>query len=333
MSGKLLSRALALSCIYGVSVLAPSTSCAADPAQKVVHVGFVSPNAPSTDPRGPAAFWDRLHELGWVEGQNLVVETRWAEGQYDRLPALIGEVITRKVDVLVTYGTPAAIAAKKATSTVPIVVAVMGNPLGSGLVQSLARPGGNLTGLSLGWGEGIGGKLLELLQETVPRLTTVAVIANPENPMVRTLITEFKGVAPARRLRLRITEVRTAEALDRAFAEAGRQAQALVVIPDPLFLAHRQRITELAARQRLPAMYGLREFADAGGLMSYGPDRIPMFRRAAEYVDRILKGTQPNDLPIEQPTQWTLVVNVKTAKTLGLTVPESILLRADEVIR
>jgi ABC-type uncharacterized transport system substrate-binding protein len=319
--------------VAAAALLGSPLSCAADPAQKIVRVGFVSPNAPSTDPRGPAAFWGRLRELGWVEGQNLVTEARWAEGQYDRLPALMVEVIGRKVDVLVTYGTPAAIAAKKVTSTVPIVVAVMGNPIGTGLVQGLARPGGNLTGLSLGWGEGIGGKLLELLQEMVPRLTTIAVITNPENPVDRNLITELKGVAPARRLKLRITEARNPEELDRAFEQAGRQAQAVVVIPDPVFLAHRQRITALAARQRLPAMYGQREFVDADGLMAYGPDRTLMFRRAAEYVDKILKGTQPNDLPIEQPTQYVFVVNLKTAKALGITVPESILLRADEVIR
>jgi putative ABC transport system substrate-binding protein len=174
---------------------------------------------------------------------------------------------------------------------------------------------------------------LELLQETVPRLTNIAVIANPENPVERDLITELKGVAPARRLKLRIIEARDPEALDRAFEQARRQAQAVVVIPDPVFLAHLPRITALAARHRLPAMYGLREFADAGGLMAYGPDRAVMFRRAAEYVDKILKGAKPTDLPIEQPTQYVFVVNLKTAKALGITVPQSILLRADEVIR
>jgi putative tryptophan/tyrosine transport system substrate-binding protein len=315
------------------AVLGSPFSRAAEPAQRVMQLGFVSPNSPSTDARGPAAFWGRLRELGWVEGQNLVIEARWAEGRYDRLPALMAEVIGRKVDALVTYGTPAAIAAKKATSTVPIVVAVMGNPVGTGLVQGLARPGGNLTGLSLGWGEGIGGKLLELLQETVPRLTTVAVIGNPDNPVDRDLITELQGVAPARRLKLRIIEVRDPQALERAFEQTRRQAQAVVVIPDPVFLAHLQRITALAARHRLPAMYGQREFADAGGLMAYGPDRTVMFRRAADYVDKILRGAKPADLPIEQPTQYVFVVNLKTAKALGITIPESILLRADEVVR
>ena len=327
-------RVLLVACAGLITTaLGPRLVRAADPAQKVMRLGFVSPNSPSTDPRGPAALWDRLRELGWIEGQNLVIEARWAESHYERLPGLMVEVIGRKVDVLVTYGTPAAIAAKKATSEVPIVVAVMGNPIGTGLAQGLARPGGNLTGLSLGWGEGIGGKLLELLQESVPRLTTVAVIANPQNPVDRDLIKELKGVAPARRLKLRIIEARDAEALDRAFEQAGHQAQAVVVIPDPVFLAHVQKITALAARHRLPAMYGQREFTDAGGLMAYGPNRTVMFRRAADYVDKILKGTRPNDLPIEQPTKFELVINHKTAKALGITIPESILLRADEVIR
>ena len=333
MSRALQLFALTLAGACGVGILGLSVSRAAESAQKVAHVGFVSPNAPSTDPRGPAAFWDRLRELGWVEGQNLLVERRWAEGRYDRLPALVSEVIRRDVDVLVTYSTPAAIAAKNATHTIPIVVAVMGNPIGTGLVRGLARPGGNLTGLSLGWGEGIGGKLLELLQESVPRLTTVAVITNPENPVDRNLITELKNIAPMRRLKLRIIEASNPEELDRAFKQAGRQAHALVLIPDPVFLAHRQKITALAAKHGLPAMYGQREFADAGGLMAYGPDRTAMFRRAADFVDKILKGTQPSNLPVEQPTKFELVVNLKTAKALGLTIPKSILLRADEVIR
>ena len=330
-----MSGRLALLMLVGLSAAVFSSwpVHGADPVQRVMRLGFVSPNSPSTDSRGPAAFWERLRELGWVEGQSLVIETRWAEGHYDRLPALVAEVIGRKVDVLVTYGTPAAIAAKKATSTFPIVVAVMGNPIGTGLVQGLARPGGNLTGLSLGWGEGIGGKLLELLQETVPRLKTIAVIGNPENPVERDLITELKGVAPARRLKLQIIEARNPAGLDLAFEQAGRRAQAVVVIPDPVFIAHLQRITTLAATYRLPAMYGLREFADAGGLMAYGPDRAVMFRRAGDYVDKILKGTKPADLPVEQPTKFELIVNLKTAKALGITLPESILLRADEVIR
>ena len=305
---------------------------AAEPAQRVVRVGFVGTASPSTGGRAVTQFWERLRELGYVEGQNLVIEARWAEGRYDRLPELMAEVIGRKVDVLVTYSTPAAAAAKNATSTIPIVAAGMGDPIGSRLVASLARPGGNLTGLSLGWAEGIAGKWLELLQETVPQLTTVAVIANPDNPLSRVQAKQLHAIAPTRGLKLWLTELREPGALDRAFGQASQQAQGVLVLPDPLIAALRGQLTALAARHRLPTIYSLRDFVDAGGLMSYGPDLGVQYRRAAEYVDKILKGALPADLPIEQPTQWTLVVNLKVARALGLTIPQSILLRADEVI-
>ncbi len=306
---------------------------AAEPTQDVVRLGFVGPGAPSTAPRGIDAFWERLRELGWVKGQNLVVEERWAEGRLDRLPGLMAEVVGRKVDVLVTYGQPAGIAAKNATRDVPLVDAVMGDPLLTGLVPSLARPGGNLTGLSFGWGQGIGGKQLELLQEVVPRLAAVAVFMNPDNPLNRAMKTDLEAVAPLRHVKLRIIAVRDPGRLDRAFEQARRQAQALVVLADPVTTGEQRRVTALATRHRLPAMYALRDFVDVGGLMAYGPDFAVMFRRAADYVDKILRGAKPADLPIEQPTHYVLVVNLKTAKALGITMPESILLRADEVIR
>jgi putative ABC transport system substrate-binding protein len=298
-----------------------------------MQVGFISPNSPATDPHVLTPFRERLRALGWTEGQNLAIDTRWADGQIDRLPALTAEVLARKPDVIVTYSTPAAVAAKDATSTVPIVVAAMGDPVGTGLVTGLARPGGNLTGLSLGWGEGIGGKFLELLQETVPRLTTVAFLTNPDNPVERQMTAELQAAAPVRRLKLQVIDVRTPEALEGAFQQARRKAQAVVIVPTPLFMAQRQTITALAAKHRLPAMYGLSDFTDAGGLMAYGPDRAALFRRAADYVDKILRGAKPGDLPIEQPMQYVFVVNLKTAKALGLTIPESILVRADEVIQ
>jgi putative ABC transport system substrate-binding protein len=297
-----------------------------------VRVGFVHRALPSTATRGVPAFWERLHELGWVEGQNLVIEARWAEGRNDRLPALMGEVLERKVDVLVTYGTEAAVAAKHATSTVPIVVAAMGDPVRSGVAASLAHPGGNLTGLSMGFAEGMAGKWLELLQETVPRLSTLAVITNP-SPIARDLAKELESIAPRRNLKLRVIEVREPEALDRALAQAGRKAQAVLVLPDPAISAHRGQVTALAAKYRLPAMYYLRDYVDAGGLMAYGSDLAVLNRRAADYVDKILKGAKPGELPIEQPTKFELVVNLKTAKALGITIPDSILLQADEVIR
>ena len=319
-------------CIAATVVFAPPAASAADASQRVVRLGFVGPTSQSSDPRAIAAFKERLRELGYIEGQNLVIESRWAEGQSDRLPQLMAEVIAQKIDVLVTYSTLPASAAKKATNTIPIVVAVMAEPLRSGLATNLARPGGNLTGLSMAWGEGIGGKWLELLQETVQGLSTVSVIANTTNPVERDLIAQLKATAPAR-VKLRFIDAPRPEAIQQAFEQARRQSQAVLLIPDPAFVAQHQRIVALAAQHRLPTIYGLREFADAGGLMAYGPDRTAMFRRAADYVDKIVKGANPGDLPIEQPTQFQLIVNLKTARALGITMPESILLRADEVIR
>jgi putative tryptophan/tyrosine transport system substrate-binding protein len=310
----------------------PNLVCAADPAQRIVRMGFVSPLSAATISPYNNTFWKRLPELGWVEGQNLVIEARSAEGHLERLPALIAEVIERKVDVLVTYGEAAAIAAKKATSTVPIVVAVMPDPVRSGLVASLARPGGNLTGMS-GGDPTLNGKMLELLQEAVPRLSTVAVIVNPNNPMARNLAQDLQAFAPTRRLKLHIIELRGPEGLDRAFEQARRTARAIVVVGEPITLEHRGRVIALAAKYRLPAIYLDKWYVNAGGLMAHGPDYPVMWRRAAEYVDKILRGAKPEDLPIEQPTRYVLSVNLKTAKALGLTIPESILLRADEVIR
>jgi putative ABC transport system substrate-binding protein len=271
--------------------------------------------------------------LGWFEGQNLVIEARWADGRMERLPALMAEVIGRRIDVLVTFGTQAALAAKNTTSTVSIVGVAMGEPLRTGLATSLARPGSNLTGTSVGWAEGIGGKWLERLQEAVPHLSTVAVIANSDSPIARDLAKELAAIAPTRGLKLRLIEVREPGALDGAFEQAGRKAQAVLVLPAPIISAHREQVTALAAKHRLPAMYYLRDYVDAGGLMAYAPDLAVQWRRAADYVDKILRGAKPADLPIEQPTQWSLVINLKTAKALGITFPESILLRADEVIR
>jgi putative ABC transport system substrate-binding protein len=306
---------------------------AADSAQGVVRLGLVGMEAPSNAPRAVSAFWQRLHELGWIEGQNLIIEQRWAEGHLDRLPALMAEVLGQKVDVLVTWTTPGAIAAKNATSTVPIVAVSMGDPIRSGLATSLARPGGNLTGLSVAYVGGIAGKWLELLQETVPHLSTIAVTANPDISVHRDQAKELEVIAATKGLKVLIIEVHTPEALDSVFEQAGRKAQALIVFADPITVMNRTRVTMLVAKHRLPAMYGLLDFVYSGGLMAYAPDLAVMFRRAADYVDKILKGAKPTDIPIEQPTQYLLVVNLKTAKALGLTIPESILLQANEVIR
>jgi putative tryptophan/tyrosine transport system substrate-binding protein len=313
------------------AVLLTSPSRAAEPAQRLVRVGLVDPYSSSSGLRGVDGFWQRLHELGWAEGQNLVIEARWADGHIERLPALMTEVIERKVDVIVTNTTPGAVAAKNATTTVPIVGVGMGDPIRTGLAASLARPGGNVTGLSAGLAEGMAGKWLELLQDTVPRLSTVAVIANPDNAMAREMAGELQAIAPTRSLKLRLIEVREAGALRGAFEQAGRKAQAVLVLPGQF--EYRRQITTLAAKHRLPAIYTVREYVEAGGLMAYTPDFAVMWRRAADYVDKILKGAQPGELPIEQPTQFELVINLKTAKALGITIPESVLVRADEVIR
>jgi putative ABC transport system substrate-binding protein len=315
------------------ALLAPQFASAADPSPRVARVGFVAPLSPSTFAAAEAAFWERLRELGWVEGRNLVIERRSAGGQLEKLPALMAEVIDRKVDVLVTYGVPGGIAAKKATSTVPIVDAITNDPVREGLAASLARPGGNLTGMATGIAEAFSGKWLELLQEVVPRLSNVAVIVNPDNQWNRELAKSIETLAPARGLKLHFIEVRGPEALDRAFEQAGRKTRAVVVLGEPITLEHRRQVAALAAQYRLPAIYSNRDLVNAGGLMYYGPDVAVMFRRAADYVDKILKGANPAELPIEQPTQFLLVVNLKAAKALGITIPESILLRADEVIR
>ena len=304
----------------------------ADPAAGTVRLGFVSPLSPSTELRGTSAFWERLAELGYTRGQNLEVESRWAEGHIDRLPALMAEVIRRKVDLIVTYSTPGALAAKNATTTIPIVVATMGDPVGTKIVASLARPGGNLTGLSHGYAD-IEGKWLELLKETVPRLSTVAVISNPNHATNRLVAKNLETVARGRGLKVRIVDVTGPETLVKAFGQAGRRAQAILVLSDPYMFARQAQIVSLAADHHLADLYTTPEFVDAGGLMSYGPDFAVMAGRTAEYVDKILKGAKAAEMPIEQPTRYLLLVNLAKAKVRGITIPESVLLRADGVIK
>jgi putative ABC transport system substrate-binding protein len=323
---------IAMAMTFSATTLVYSSS-AAEPTQKIARLGVVDPRSQSATLPRFAAFWDRLRELGWVEGQNLAVESRWADGHNDQLPDLMTDVLARKVDVLVTYSTSGALAAKNATKTVPIVVAAMGDPVGTGIAASLSRPGGNLTGVSLQWGEDLSGKWLELLQETVPKVSTIAVISNPDSPVVRKVVTDLQRIAVRRGVKLRFEDVRERAALAGAFKRARQGAQAGLVLADPLTVGARREVTALAAAHRLPTLYVLPDFMDADGLMAYGVDNRIVFRRAAEYVDKILRGARPADLPIEQPTQFSLVVNLKTAKALGLIIPESILLRADEVIR
>jgi putative ABC transport system substrate-binding protein len=280
--------------------------------------------------------WDTarqgLRDLGYVEGQSITLEVRWAEGRSERLPELVAELVRLKVDVLVVASTPGALAAKNATRTTPIVFLGVGDPVGSGLVASLARPGSNLTGLSLLNPE-VSGKRLELLKESLPSLSRVAVLTNPGNPIHAVYWKETHAAARTLGLRLQPVKVRAPDDFDEAFrAAASGRADALLAFDDPLTVGHRARLVTLAAKYRLPTMYGFREFPDARRLLSYGPNLLDQYRRTATYVDRILKGARPADLPVEQPTKFELVINRRTAQALGLAIPPSVLARADQVI-
>jgi putative ABC transport system substrate-binding protein len=275
-----------------------------------------------------------LRDLNYVEGRNIVIEYRWAEGQYDRFPGFVAEAVQSKVDVIVTAGTPAILAAKEGTRTIPIVMAVIGDPIAAGVVPSLARPGGNITG-STSMTPEIDGKRLELLKELVPRVSRVAVLWNPANPNNAARLKGMQAAAQALRLTLvPVVGAADGQQLDKGFGEiVTARAEALIMESDRALLAQRARIVDFAAKRRLPALYAYREFVEGGGLASYAPSYPAMFRRAASYVDKILKGAKPADLPIEQPTKFELVINLKTAKALGLTIPQSLLQRADEVIQ
>jgi ABC-type uncharacterized transport system substrate-binding protein len=312
-------------------IAAPRSARAQEPG-KIPRIGYVFARVSSEDQHIWEAARQGLRDLGYVEGQNIALEVRWAEGRYERLPALIAELVRLNVDVLVVGTTPGALAAKRATRTIPVVMYAVGDPVGSGLVASLARPGGNLTGLSL-FNKEVSGKRLELLKETLPGISRVAVLTNPGNPIHAVFWTETQAAARVLGLQLQAIEVRRPEDFDPAVAAATRdRAEALLVFDDSLTLGYRTRLVALAAARRLPTMYGLREFADAGGLLSYGPSNLAMYRRTATFVDKVLKGAKPADLPVEQPTTFELVVNLKAAKALGLRFPPSVLARADQII-
>ena len=306
----------------------------AQPTAKVPRIGWLSPGSATSDENFLGSFRDGLRELGWEVGQNIAIEPRWAEGKFERLPDLAAELVRLKVDVIVASVTQASLAAKHATTTIPVVMVGVGDPLGSGLVDSLARPGGNVTGPSSMLAEA-SVKQLALLKETVPRASPVAVLWNPANPVwQKSALRETEAAARAMGLRLQLLGARGPDELEEAFAGMTRErAGALFVPADIIFVRHARQMAELAARHRLPAMYGFREHVEAGGLMSYAPNVPDLFRRAATYVDKILKGAQPADLPVEQPTKFELVINLKTAKALGITIPQSVLQLADEVIQ
>ncbi len=323
----------ALVLIVLVAVLIPLAA----EAQRAVtppRVGYLGAGSASADAPFREAFRQGLRERGWIEGQNVVIESRWAEGRLDRLPDLAAELVRLKVDVIFAPATASTVAAQNATRTIPIVMAMVGDPVGRGTIASLARPGGNVTGLSINVGVEAVGKQLELLKEVAPKISRVAVLGNPDEPQYGPVVREAEIVGRALGVQLQVLEARGPNEFDRAFAAMVRQhAEALWVLSGAVYFLHQRQLADLAAKSRLPTTYGYREYVDAGGLLAYGPNLREFWRRAAVYVDKVLQGAKPADLPVEQPTKFELVINLKTAKALGLTIPQSVLLRADEIIQ
>jgi putative tryptophan/tyrosine transport system substrate-binding protein len=325
-----MTRRAFISLIGGAAAAWP-LAARAQQAGKLATIGCLVPGTPSSHGQWFAVFVQRLRELGWIEGRTVAVEYRWAEGRSERFAEIAAEFVQRKVDVIVTASTGGVQAAKQATSVIPIVFAAAGDPVGIGLVASLARPGGNVTGLSLQQIETVG-KRLELLREVVPGLGRLAVLANVGNPTVVLDMGEVQATARTLGLEVITLEIRRGEDVAPAFEALKGRAEALYVVIDPLVGTHRIRINTLVLAARLPTMYTQREAVEAGGLMSYGPNFVDLFRRAADYVDKILRGAKPGDIPVEQPTKFDLVINLTTAKALGLDIPPTLLARADEVI-
>ena len=312
----------------GAVLWAFSVSAETSQAKKVPRIGFLSV-APLIDP----AFLETLRSLGYVEGKNITVELRSAQGKLDRLPDLAAELVSLNVDIIVTQGTLAAQASKKATTTIPIVMATGGDPVGVGLVASLARPGGNITGLSL-LNDAVVPKQLELLEEVLPKISRVAWMANPAIATEMMRFKELQSIGPSLGVTIELTEVHVPEDFESAFAVAVRdRVHAAMVPPNSSYIPHRQQIVALGAKHRLAVAYGFRDFPEAGGLMSYGVSVTELFCRAAVYVDKILKGVKPADLPVEQPKKFEFVINLKAAKEIGFTIPPNVLARADRVIK
>jgi putative ABC transport system substrate-binding protein len=316
--------------LLGGSAVAWPLAARAQQPGKVHKIGYLSPSLPSPVFRRP--LFDTLRELGWIEGKNITFEYRYAEDRLERLPELAAELVRLNVDIIVAVGTLGPLAAKAATSTIPIVMTAAGDPLGSGLVTSLAQPGGNVTGMSLMVPD-LGGKRLELLKELLPRLSRVAVLWNAANPYPAIVFKETQTAGRILGIEVQSLEVRSPDDLDGAFATASQQhPDALITVEDPLTVAYRKRIADFALADQLPSLHGITEFVAAGGLISYGANLADLYRRAAGYVDKILKGEKPADLPVVQPTKFELVINLKTARALGLDVSAKLLALADEVI-
>jgi putative ABC transport system substrate-binding protein len=316
--------------LLGGAAAWPLAARAQQPA-KLPTIGLLGSSTPLAMSQWVAAFVQRLRDLGWTEGRTVVIEYRWAEGRSSRAAEIAAEFVRLKVDVIVLYSTSPVLAAKQATSVIPIVFAAANDPVGANLVASLARPGGNVTGLSVQQAD-VAGKKLELLREVVPGLRHLAIMANTGNPGVMLEMGEAQAAARTLGLEAITVEIRRAEDIAPGFDALKGRAEALYVCTDPLVITNRARIHTLAMGARLPTIYNSREYVEAGGLMSYGPNFPDLFRRAADYVDKILRGAKPGDIPVEQPTKFDLVINLTTAKALRLTIPESFLLRADEVI-
>jgi putative ABC transport system substrate-binding protein len=314
----------------GAALMCPLAT-RAQQSPKLPTIGLLGPNTSAIDSPRVGALVQRLRELGWIEDRNIAIEYRWAEGRVEQLAEFAAEFVGLKVDVIITSGTPAVVAAKRATSVIPIVFAAVGDPVGVGLVASLAHPGGNVTGSSL-QATDLAGKRLQLLGEVVPALRHLAIIANRDAPPAMVEMREVQATARMLDLEVTTSEIRHPEDIGPAIEAIKGRAEGLYVCLDPLVTTNRTRITTLALDVRLPTMFNVREFVEAGGLMSYGPSFLALYRRAGDFVDKILRGAKPADLPVEQPTKFDLTLNLNTAKALGLTVPQSILVRADEVI-
>jgi ABC-type uncharacterized transport system substrate-binding protein len=317
--------------LLGSAAIAWPLVARAQQTSKLPTIGFMGGATALAGSQWATAFVQRLRELGWIENRTIAIEYRWAEGRDERFAEIAAEFIRLKVDVIVTYGTPSAIAAKKATAVIPIVIAGAGDLVGTGLVASLARPGSNVTGLSI-QGPDSAGKRIEILREILPGLRTVAILVNIGNPSSMLEMGEAHAAARTLGLDVVTSEIRGAEDIAPVFEALKGHADALYVCPDSLLSTNRIRIITLALGMRLPTMHGFREFAEAGGLMSYGPNLPDALRRAADFVDKILRGVKPGDIPVEQPTKFDLVLNLTTAKALSLEIPPTLLARADEVI-
>ena len=312
---------------------APPSSEGQPPPGKLARIGFLGNSTPALEAHLVGAFRQGLRDLGYEEGRNLVIEYRWAEGNYERFPALISELIAQKVEVIVTAGTPATVALKKGTNSIPIVMVAVANPTGDKIIGSLARPGGNITGVSSMALE-LEGKRLELLRKLSPKLSSVAVFWNSLNTSHAGGIERTRVAAKALNIKVQLVEMRTSEDLDAAFAAILKErSHGITLLADRVFLHNRVRISNLAAKYHLPGIYPYPEFPESGGLMSFGPSYEDMHRRAATYVDKILKGAKPADLPVEQPMKFQLVINEKAAKALGLTIPPELLFQTDKIIR